>query len=245
MVAGIFAELEKPEPKNHFTIGIVDDVTHTSLPYDEEFSTEAEDGTRAVFFGLGGDGTVGANKNSVKIIDKGLEFYVVDGGRVAGEAGLAGRINTVLQTCFFALSRILPGDEAIEEIKKAIAKSYGKFGETVLQRNYAAVDGALAALHRVDVPAAVTAKTNGYQLVPDHAPDFVQRVTALMLGGKGDLLPVSALPVDGTFPTGTTRWEKRSIADQIPIWDPEICIDCAKCAMVCPHAAIRMKVYDP
>ncbi|MDH3261249.1 MAG: pyruvate:ferredoxin (flavodoxin) oxidoreductase [Acidimicrobiia bacterium] len=338
MVAGIFAELEKPEPKNHFTIGIVDDVTHTSLSYDEEFSTEAEGGTRAVFFGLGADGTVGANKNSVKIIgentplyaqghfvydskksgattvshlrfskqpihstyeiknanfvachqfnflekmdvlgvaepgatfllnshygsdevwnhltadaqqqiiNKDLEFYVVDGGKVAGEAGLAGRINTVLQTCFFALSGILPRDEAIEEIKKAIAKSYGKFGDTVLERNYAAVDGALAALHRVEVPAAVTAKTNGHKLIPDYAPDFVQRVTALMMEGKGDLLPVSALPVDGTFPTGTTRWEKRSIGDEIPIWDPEICIDCAKCAMVCPHAAIRMKVYDP
>ncbi len=338
MVAGIFAELETPEPKNHFTIGIVDDVTHTSLSYDEEFSTEAEGGTRAVFYGLGADGTVGANKNSVKIIgentplyaqghfvydskksgattvshlrfgkepirstyeiqnanfvachqfnflekmdvlaiaqpgatfllnshygpdevwdhlpagiqkqiiDKGLGFYVVDGDKVAGEAGLAGRINTVLQTCFFALSGILPRDEAIAEIKEAIAKSYGKFGETVLQRNYAAVDGALAALHEVEVPSRVTAAADGRQLIPDHAPDFVQRVTALMMEGKGDLLPVSALPVDGTFPTGTTRWEKRSIADEIPIWDPEICIDCAKCAMVCPHAAIRMKVYDP
>ncbi len=338
MVAGIFAELEKPEPKNHFTIGIVDDVTHTSLTYDEEFSTESETGTRAVFYGLGADGTVGANKNSVKIIGentplfaqghfvydskksgattvshlrfskepirstyeiksanfvachqfnflekmdvlavaepgatfllnshygpdeiwdhlpgeiqqqiiaKNLEFYIVDGGKVAGEAGLAGRINTVLQTCFFALSGILPRDEAIEEIKKAIAKSYGKFGDSVLQRNYAAVDGALAALHKVAVPATVTAKTNGHKLIPDHAPDFVQRVTALMMEGKGDLLPVSALPVDGTFPTGTTRWEKRSIAEEIPIWDPDICIDCAKCAMVCPHAAIRMKVYDP
>ena len=338
MVAGIFAELEKPEPKNHFTIGIVDDVTHTSLTYDEEFSTESETGTRAVFYGLGADGTVGANKNSVKIIgentplfaqghfvydskksgaitvshlrfgkepirstyeiksanfvachqfnflekmdvlekaqqgatfllnshygpeevwdhipagtqqqiiSKGLQFYVVDGGKVAGEAGLAGRINTVLQTCFFALSGILPRDEAIGEIKEAIAKSYGKFGDSVLQKNYAAVDGALAALHKVDVPAAVTAKTNGHKLIPDYAPDFVQRVTGLMMEGKGDLLPVSALPVDGTFPTGTTRWEKRSIAEEIPIWDPDICIDCAKCAMVCPHAAIRMKVYDP
>ncbi len=338
MVAGVFAELEKPEPKNHFTIGIVDDVTHTSLTYDEEFSTESETGTRAVFYGLGADGTVGANKNSVKIIGentplyaqghfvydskksgattvshlrfskepirstyeiksanfvachqfnflekmdvlavaepgatfllnshygpeeiwdhlpgeiqqqiiaKNLEFYIVDGGKVAGEAGLAGRINTVLQTCFFALSGILPRDEAIEEIKKAIAKSYGKFGDSVLQRNYAAVDGALAALHKVAVPATVTAKTNGHKLIPNHAPDFVQRVTALMMEGKGDLLPVSALPVDGTFPTGTTRWEKRSIAEEIPIWDPDICIDCAKCAMVCPHAAIRMKVYDP
>ncbi len=338
MVAGILAELEKPEPKNHFTIGIVDDLTHTSLSYDDGFSTESEGGTRAVFYGLGADGTVGANKNSVKIIgentplyaqghfvydskksgattvshlrfskepirstyeiqsanfvachqfnflekmnvlalaeegatfllnshygpgevwdqlpadiqrqiiDKRLEFYVVDGDKVAGEAGLAGRINTVLQTCFFALSGILPREEAIEAIKEAIAKTYGKFGETVLQRNYAAVDGALAALHRVEVPAAVTAKSNGHKLIPDYAPDFVQRVTAMMMEGKGNLLPVSALPVDGTFPTGTTRWEKRSIADQIPIWDPEICIDCAKCAMVCPHAAIRMKVYAP
>ena len=129
--------------------------------------------------------------------------------------------------------------------REAIAKSYGKFGDSVLQKNYAAVDGALAALHKVDVPVAVTAKTNGHKLIPEYAPDFVQRVTGLMMEGKGDLLPVSALPIDGTFPTGTTRWEKRSIAEEIPIWDPDICIDCAKCAMVCPHAAIRMKVYDP
>jgi pyruvate-ferredoxin/flavodoxin oxidoreductase len=338
MVAGVFAELEKEVPKNHFTIGIVDDVTHTSLPYDDEFSTEAEGGTRAVFFGLGADGTVGANKNSVKIIgentplyaqghfvydskksgattvshlrfgkdpirstyeiqsanfvachqfnflekmnvlevaepgatfllnshygpdevwehlsgdvqkqiiDKNLEFYVVDGTKVAGEAGLAGRINTVLQTCFFALAGILPRDEAIREIKEAIAKSYGKFGETVLQRNYAAVDGAIAALHQVEVPEQVTAEANGRKLIPDHAPDFVKRVTGMIMEGKGDLLPVSALPVDGTFPTDTTRWEKRAIAEEIPIWDPDICIDCAKCAIVCPHAAIRMKVFDP
>jgi len=180
-----------------------------------------------------------------QIIDKHLKFYVVDGYSVARDAGMPGRINTVLQTCFFALSGILPKDQAISEIKKAIEKTYGKFGESVLQKNYAAVDGALAELHEVSVPSTATSELHKLRLVPEEAPDFVQRVTALMLEGKGDLLPVSAMPVDGTFPTATTKWEKRNIAEMIPIWDPDICIDCAKCALVCPHAAIRMKVYDP
>ena len=338
MVAAIFAELDKESPKVHFTVGIVDDVTHLSLDVTEELNTEPDDVVRAVFFGLGADGTVGANKNSVKIIgentdlyaqghfvydskksgaitvshlrfgprpinstyeitkasfvachqfnflekmavlevadqgatfllnspysadevwdkvpletqqaiiDKNITFYVVDGVKVAREVGLGGRINTVLQTCFFNLAGILPPDQAIAEIKEAIQKSYGKFGQTVLDRNFAAVDASIAALEKVAVPAQASSMFVRPPSVPEAAPDFVQRVTAMMIAGKGNLLPVSAMPVDGTFPTGTTKFEKRSIAQDIPIWDPDICIDCAKCALVCPHAAIRMKVYDP
>ena len=338
MVAAVYAELAKAEPKVHFTVGIVDDVTHLSLNIDEDLNTEPDDVVRAVFFGLGADGTVGANKNSVKIIgentdlyaqghfvydskksgaitvshlrfgprpitstyeitranfvachqfnflekmavlevaqegatfllnspypadevwdkvpfetqkaiiDKNITFYVVDGVKVAKDVGLGGRINTVLQTCFFNLAGILPAEDAIREIKEAIEKSYGKFGQTVLDRNFAAVDAAVAALEKVEVPAAATSTSLRPPPVPEVAPDFVQRVTAMMIEGKGDLLPVSAMPVDGTFPTGTTQFEKRSIAQDIPIWDPDICIDCAKCALVCPHAAIRMKVFDP
>jgi pyruvate-ferredoxin/flavodoxin oxidoreductase len=338
MVAGIFEEMQSETPKNHFTVGIVDDVTGTSLAPVEGFDTEPEGRVKALFYGLGSDGTVGASKNSVKIIgtntpmyaqgyfvydsrkagsvtvshlrfgedqiqstylvdkanfvgchqfvflekmdvlehaaegatfllnspfgpdevwehipvevqrqiiDKHLKFYVVDGYSVARGAGMPGRINTVLQTCFFALSGILPREQAITEIKRAIDNTYGKFGESVLQKNYAAVDGALAALYPVELPAQATSEIHMRRPVPEEAPDFVQRVTALMLEGKGDLLPVSAMPVDGTFPTATTKWEKRNIAEEIPIWDPDICIDCAKCALVCPHAAIRMKVYDP
>ncbi|MGZ4150099.1 MAG: pyruvate:ferredoxin (flavodoxin) oxidoreductase, partial [Actinomycetota bacterium] len=337
MAKAVFDELTHEEPKAHFTVGIVDDVTGTSLPVDPTFDTEDPETVRAVFFGLGSDGTVSANKNSIKIIgdhtdmhtqgyfvydskksgaatvshlrfgpreirgsylvnsadfvachqferlekldvlgvarpggtfllnspygpeeiwdklpadvqqaivDKGLRFFVVDGYRVAEEAGLGTRINTVLQTCFFALTDILPIEEAVKAIKEAIVKSYGKRGETVLTRNFAAVDGALSALHEVTVPTAITGEPRP-PAVPPEAPDFVQRITAMMLEGSGDLLPVSALPVDGSFPTDTARWEKRSIAREIPIWDPAICIDCAKCALVCPHAAIRMKVFEP
>ncbi len=338
MAAAVFAELAAKEAKNHFTVGIVDDVSGTSLDVDDDFTTEPDDVVRAVFYGLGSDGTVGANKNSVKIIgentelhaqgyfvydsrkagavtvshlrfgprpipstylirqanfvachqfnflermdvlevaqpgatlllnspygpgevwdqlpaevqqqivDKGLRFYVIDAYRVARDAGLGGRVNTVLQTCFFALAGVLPQEDAIREIKEAISKTYEKFGQAVLDRNYAAVDRALDELHEVTVPEAVTSVVFRRPPVPDEAPDFVQRVTSMMLAGKGDLLPVSALPLDGTFPVGTTRWEKRSIAQEIPIWDETICIDCAKCAIVCPHAAIRMKVYPP
>ncbi|MGD2051837.1 MAG: pyruvate:ferredoxin (flavodoxin) oxidoreductase [Acidimicrobiia bacterium] len=180
-----------------------------------------------------------------QIIDKKIRFFVVDGDRVAADAGLGGRINTVLQTCFFALAEILPRDKAIEAIKEAIRKAYGKRGEVVLNRNFAAVDGAIAALHEVTVPAQVTSDTALRRPVPEEAPDFVQRITSMIIAGHGDLLPVSALPVDGTFPTATTQWEKRSIAHEIPIWDPDICIDCGRCALVCPHAAIRIKVYEP
>jgi pyruvate-ferredoxin/flavodoxin oxidoreductase len=338
MVLAVFDELLVAEPKRHFTVGIIDDVTHTSLTVDESRWSEPDDVVRAVFYGLGSDGTVGANKNSVKIIgdltprhaqgyfvydskksgsmtvshlrfgpssirsayliseadfvachhagfldhldvlrvarrgatfllntsqgpdtvwaslpvevqhqiiDKELEFWVVDGTRVASEAGLAGRINTVLQTCFFKLAGVLPVDEAIEAIKHAIAKSYGARGQAVLDRNFAAVDRAVEALARVDVPTEVTGARHVEAPVPPEAPEFVRRVTATMLRREGDLLPVSALPVDGTFSMATSQWEKRSIAAEIPIWDPDICIDCGRCALVCPHAAIRMKVLSP
>jgi pyruvate-ferredoxin/flavodoxin oxidoreductase len=337
MAKAVFDELAGERPRNHFTVGIIDDVTHTSLSVDPSFSTEGE-GVRAVFYGLGSDGTVGANKNSVKIvgeqtdlfaqgyfvydskksgsvtvshlrfgpnpirstylidrasfvgchqfslvqrmdvlklaepgarfllncpyahdevwdrlpvevqrsiIDKRLELWVIDAFGVAREAGLGARINTVMQPCFFALSGLMPKDEAIAAIKRSIQKTYGKRGEAVVARNYAAVDHALGALHRVEVPRAVTATVPRRPPVPPEAPGFVQRVTARMLAGEGDLLPVSALPVDGTFPTGTAKWEKRTLALEIPIWDPSICIDCGKCALVCPHTAIRMNVFQP
>ena len=338
MAKAVLDELDATEPKVHFTVGITDDVTGTSLPVDSDFDTEHEDTVRAVFYGLGSDGTVSANKNSIKIIGehtdlhsqgffvydskkagavtishlrfgpqpisstylvkraqfvachqferltqtdvlevaapgatfllnspygsdevwdqlpsevqeqivaKGLKFFVVDGYEVAKEAGMGTRINTVLQTCFFALTQILPIDEAVQAIKDAIVKTYGKRGETVLTRNFAAVDAALTATHEVAVPAGPATGAPRPPAVSPEAPDFVQKVTSLMLEGKGDLLPVSAMPIDGTFPTDTARWEKRSIAREIPIWDPAICIDCAKCALVCPHSAIRMKVLEP
>ena len=337
MAAAVFDEAARDQPKRRFTVGIVDDVTGHSLSVDESFETGYEPKLRAVFYGLGSDGTVGANKNSVKIvgentdlhaqgffvydsrksgattvshlrfdeapieatylisnanfvachqfeflekldvfalaergatfllnspfgaeevwkqlplevqqtiIDKQLRFFVVDGDEVATGAGLGRRINTVLQTCFFALADVLPVDQAVAEIKTAIAKTYAKFGDVVLERNYAAVDGALAGLAEVNVPGEAQSDLRMRKVVPDDVPDFVERVTAMMLAGNGDLLPVSALPVDGTFPTGTTEYEKRSIALEIPIFDPDICIDCAKCALVCPHAAIRMKVFE-
>ncbi len=338
MAAAVFAELAKDAPKNHFTVGIYDDVTHTSLVVDRSFPAESEDVVRAVFYGLGSDGTVGATRNSVKIIGentdkhaqgyfvldskkagavtvshlrfgprpirasylieqadlvacsqfhflerldvlalardgstflldspygpgevwahlpievqeeiitKRLRFFVVDAYNVAHSAGLGTRTNTVLQTCFFALSGVLPREEAIAAIKDAIKRTYGKRGEAVLRQNFEAVDAALAALHEVEVPATVSAEVHRLPPVPSEAPDFVQRVTAAMIAGQGDLLPVSALPIDGTFPVATAQWERRSIAHEIPVWDPSICIDCAKCAIVCPHSCIRMKVYDP
>ncbi len=338
MAKAALDELAKPQPKRHFTVGIVDDVTRLSLEVDDSFDTETRGVTRAVFYGLGADGTVGATKNSVKIIGentplhaqgyfvydskksgaitvshlrfgpepiestylirqadfvachqfefmqkldvlalarpgatfllnspygpgevwdklpreaqeqilaKKLKMYVVDALAVAKEAGLAGRINTVTQACFFAISGILPRDEAIEKIKYSIRKTYGKRGETVLNRNFAAVDQSLAALREVPVPARADSALRRRPVVPRAAPDFVQRVTAMMLDGKGDLLPVSALPVDGTFPTATSQWEKHSIAHEIPIWDAAVCTQCALCPLMCPHAAIRMNVYPP
>jgi pyruvate-ferredoxin/flavodoxin oxidoreductase len=337
MAKAVFDELAAERPRNHFTVGINDDVTHLSLTVDRSFATEGE-GVRAVFYGLGSDGTVSASKSSVKIIgsetdlfaqgyfvydskksgsltvshlrvgpqpirstylidratfvachqfsflervdvlrlaepgatfllnspygpeqvwghlpeevqrdviDKGLDLWVIDAYAVANEAGMGLRINTVMQPCFFLLSGVLPKEEALAAIKRSIEKSYGKRGEAVVSRNFAAVDLALAALHRVEVPKVVTATKRRRPTVPSAAPDFVQRVTARMLEGDGDLLPVSALPVDGTFPTDTARWEKRTIALEIPTWDPSICIDCGKCALVCPHAAIRMNVFEP
>jgi pyruvate-ferredoxin/flavodoxin oxidoreductase len=336
-VKAVFDELARDRPKNHFTVGIVDDVTHTSLALDPEFDIEPDEVVRAVFFGLGSDGTVGANKNSIKIIgeettnfaqgyfvydskkagavttshlrfgphpirstylikrasfvachqfgfldrydvldraaegavfllnspygpadvwdhlpkevqeqilEKHLQFYVIDAYRVAKDNGMGRRINTVMQTCFFAISGVLPREQAIARIKGAIEKTYGKRGKEVVARNFAAVDDTLAHLYRVTLPPRATATRVRPPIVPGEAPDFVRRVTAVMLANKGDLLPVSAFPVDGTWPTGTAKWEKRNIALEIPIWDPGVCIQCNKCAMVCPHATIRAKVYD-
>ena len=337
MVKAVFDELHKPYPKNHFTVGIKDDVTHTSLDYDPEFSTEAEGTVRALFYGLGADGTVGANKNSVKIIgeetenyaqgyfvydskksgaittshlrfgphpihssylitkanfvachqfsfleridmlkaaepgatfllnstygpdevwdhlprtvqqqilDKKLKFFVIDGYEVARQTGMGARINTIMQTCFFAISGVLPREEAISAIKHTIEKTYGKRGESVVRKNFAAVDAALDHLHPVPVPGKITALFDIRPPVPAAAPEFVQKVTAKIIDGTGDDLPVSSLPVDGTFPTATAQWEKRNIALEIPVWDEELCIQCGKCVLVCPHSVIRAKVFD-
>ncbi len=338
MVKAVFDELAKAQPKTHFTVGIEDDVTHLSLPVDESFDIESDDVVRAVFFGLGADGTVGANKNSIKIIgeetsnhaqgyfvydskksgamtishlrfgpqairapylikrasfvachqfvflekvdmlrfartgatfllnspfgkeevwdrlprevqkdiiDKKLKFYVIDGYKVAADAGMGQRVNTIMQTCFFAISGVLPREEAIAKIKETIQKTYGKKGDEVVKRNFAAVDMTLEHLYEVKVPDQVTATSNRPPTVAAEAPEFVKKVLAPMMIGEGDRLPVSAFPVDGTYPTATTQWEKRNIALEIPIWDPAVCIQCNKCAIVCPHAAIRSKVYDP
>jgi pyruvate-ferredoxin/flavodoxin oxidoreductase len=338
MIKAVFDELLKPSPKPVFTVGINDDVTGLSLDYDPEFEVVPPGMKQAVFFGLGSDGTVGANKNSIKIIGEGtdnyaqgyfvydskkagamtvshlrfgpapirstylirqaefvachrfdllhqinvldyvkpggifllnspgnsddawknlpreiqeqiilknLSFYAIDASTVARDCGMPGRINTIMQTCYFAISGVLPKDEAIAAIKYAIQKTYGKRGEAVVQRNYEAVDSTLANLIQVSYPDAPTSIHRLNPIVPENAPDFVKRVTALMLGGKGDLLPVSAFPVDGVWPTGTTQWEKRNIAEEIPVWETDICIQCNKCAIVCPHAAIRPKVFTP
>ncbi|GIV69151.1 pyruvate:ferredoxin (flavodoxin) oxidoreductase [Caldilinea sp.] len=338
MIKAIFDELRKDRPKNHFTIGIIDDVTHTSLDYDPTFSIEPKDVVRALFWGLGSDGTVGANKNSIKIIgeetdnyaqgyfvydskksgartvshlrfgprpirstyliqkanfigvhqfgflerydilsaaeegavllinapypvdevwdhlprvvqqqiiDRKLKVYVIDAYSVAAQQGMAGRINTVMQTCFFAISGVLPREEAIAKIKETIQKTYGKRGEAVVRRNFAAVDATLANLFELKVPDKVTSTIELPPPVPEEAPAFVQEVLGKMIKGEGDLLPVSALPVDGTYPTGTTKWEKRNIALEVPVWDPDVCIQCGKCVYVCPHAVIRAKLVEP
>ncbi|MGA2809527.1 MAG: pyruvate:ferredoxin (flavodoxin) oxidoreductase [Terracidiphilus sp.] len=338
MVKGIYDELAKPQPKNHFTIGIDDDVSHTSLTYDPTFSTEDPKTVRALFYGLGSDGTVGANKNSIKIIGsetpnfaqgyfvydskksgsmttshlrfgpnpirssylitrasfvachnfsflekmdiveaampgavfllnsiypasevwnyipkttqqeilrKKIEFYVIDGYKVARDAGMGSRINTIMQTCFFAISGVLPKDEAIEQIKKSIKKTYGKRGEAVVAKNFAAVDAALAHLEKVTLPTEATSEFDIVGAISDKAPKFVHDILGQIAGGKGDLLPVSAIPAGGAFPTGTAQYEKRNIAQFIPVWDKDLCIQCGKCAMVCPHAVIRAKVYSP
>ncbi len=338
MIKGIFDEMAKEKPKNHFTVGIIDDVTYTNIDYDPDFSIEPDDVTRAVFWGLGSDGTVSANKNSIKIIgeetpyyaqgyfvydskkagarttshlrfgprpikstyliqkanfvavhqfnfldrydvildmaepgatfllnapygpdevwdqlprevqqqiiDKQLKFYVIDAYKLAKEVGLGVRINTIMQTCFFAISGILPKDEAIARIKDAIRKTYGKKGEEVVRQNFAAVDAALANLHEVKYPNQVTSSRTRPPVVPPEAPEFVQKVTAPMIALHGDELPVSAMPADGTWPSGTTQWEKRNLSLEIPIWEPDLCIQCGKCVLVCPHAVIRAKVVD-
>ena len=337
MGKAVFDELKKSKPKNHFTVGINDDVMHTSLAYDAAFTTEKDDVVRAMFYGLGADGTVGANKNSIKIIGedtsnyaqgyfvydskksgtttvshlrfgprpirssylidkanfvgchqwlflekynvlqelveggtfllnsqysadevwsklpritqeeiirKKLNFYIIDGYAVAQKTGMGGRVNTIMQTCFFAISGVLPKDEAIAAIKRSIKKTYGKKGEDIVKMNFDAVDHTLANLFKVKVPAKVDSTLELPPVVSDKAPDFVKTVLAKIIAGFGNDLPVSAMPVDGTFPTGTAAWEKRNIALEIPVWDEKICIQCGKCALVCPHASIRIKVYD-
>jgi len=339
MVKAALDELSKPEPKNHFTVGINDDVSHTSLEVDSSFMIEPEETVRCVFFGLGADGTVGANKNSIKIIGeetdnfaqgyfyydskksgtvtmshlrfgsqpirapylielnqatfvachqfnflervdmlkyakaggtfllnslygpdevwdhlpvevqkdiigKKLKFYVINGYEVAEKTGMGGRMNTIMQTAFFAISGILPREAAIAEIKHSIEKTYGKRGEAVVKKNFDAVDGTLENLYEVKVPAEITSKTTRRLPVPNEAPEFVRNVLGEIIGANGDNIPVSAFPVDGTFPLGTTQWEKRNIALEIPVWDESLCIQCGKCVMVCPHAVIRHKVYD-
>ncbi len=355
MIKGIFDEMKKEHPKNHFTIGIHDDVTHTSLTYDPTFSTEEAETVRAIFYGLGADGTVSANRNSIKIIgehtdyyaqgyfvydskkagsmtishlrfgphpirssylitranfvachqfsflerlnvlkvaepgaifllnspygpdtvwdhlprtiqqeilQKRLRFFVIDAYRIAREVGLGGRINTIMQACFFALMTgevahsssgnhggylrgALSLERALEAMREAIRATYGKRGDPIVRKNLAAVDRALENLHEVRVPERVTSAYDLRPPVPPEAPDFVRTVTAWMLAGEGDELPVSAFPPDGTYPSGTTRWEKRNIAAEIPVWDESLCIQCGKCVLVCPHSVIRAKIYDP
>jgi pyruvate-ferredoxin/flavodoxin oxidoreductase len=338
MVKAVYDELARSEPKSHFTIGINDDVSHTSLDFDPSFDIEAPETVRCVFWGLGADGTVGANKNSIKIIgeetdyyaqgyfvydskksggstvshlrfgpkpirapylisqaqfvachqftflerfdvlkyampggvfllnslagpdevwdtmpretqqailDKKLRFFVINAYEVAEATGMGTRINTIMQTCFFAISGVLPRDEAIYQIKKSIEKTYGKRGEAVVQKNFEAVDQTLAHLHEAKVPGAVTSTLTRRPAVPEQAPEYVKDVLGRIIALEGDSLPVSAFPVDGTFPTGTTQWEKRNIALEIPEWVPDLCIMCGKCVFVCPHAVIRAKVYEP
>ena len=340
MVKAVFTEMEKSEPKNHFTVGINDDVTHSSLEFDKKFHIADPKTVRCVFFGLGADGTVGANKNSIKIIGedtdnyaqgyfyydskksgsitishlrfgpkpirapyligdddanfvachqfsfleridilkyaapggvfllnsiygpeevwahlprevqsdlitKHLKFYTIDAYEVAEKTGMGGRLNTIMQTCFFAISGVLPREEAIKQIKKSIYKTYGKRGEAVVQKNYDAVDASLAYLHEVKVPAEVTSDFSRRAPISAEAPKFIADVLGPIVAYEGDSLPVSAMPIDGTFPSASARWEKRNIGLEIPVWESDICIQCGKCSFVCPHAVIRMKVYDP
>ena len=335
MVKAVYDELGRPKPKAHFTVGIEDDVTHLSLAVDADFRIDSDEVKRSVFFGLGADGTVGANKNSIKIIaentaffgqgyfvydskksgaitishlrfsrdpiqsaylideadfvachhfsfldkydvlryaapkatfllnspygkdqvwdrlprsvqqeilDKRIDLYVIDARRVAHETGMGQRINTIMQTCYFALAKVLPRDEAIAQIKHSIEKTYGRKSEALVEKNFAAVDQTLAHLEHVAIPGHVTSTRELKAMVPDHAPDFVKNVTAMMLANKGDLLPVSAFPPDGTWPLGTAQYEKRNIGEDIPAWESSLCIQCNKCTLVCPHAAIRVKL---
>jgi pyruvate-ferredoxin/flavodoxin oxidoreductase len=337
MIKAVFENLSRPSPKNHFTVGIEDDLSHTSLDVDSNFSTERDDVMRAQFFGLGSDGTVGANKESIKIIgentdyfaqgyfvydskksgamtishlrfgprpikstylitkanflachhsfllencdvlkdlalggtfllntplgpdcvwgrlpenvqrrliDQHAKFFVIDGNKVAHDAGLGGRINTVMQTCFFAISGVLPAKDAIEAIKNSIRKTYAKKGDEIVEMNLRAVDETLAHLCEVKLPNAVVPVACSLNGELKRAPEFVRDVLGEIMAGRGDRLPVSALPNDGTYPTGTARWERRNLASEVPVWDPKICIQCGKCVMVCPHAVIRSKVYE-
>ena len=337
MVKAVFDEMAKPKPKNHFTVGINDDVMHTSLDVDPHFVIESDKVVRAMFFGLGADGTVGANKNSIKIIgddpeffaqgyfvydskksgsqtvshlrfgpepiqspylvqsanfigvhqfnflDRGdvltraapgavvllntsphepeeawdriprpvqeeiiakkVELYGINAEKVARDNGMGSRINTIMQTCFFAISKVLPRDKAIEKIKYSIKKSYARKGEEVVRKNFVAVDNTLVNLKQIPVPAQATGTRQLPPTVPSNAPEFVRNVTAMMMAGRGDELPVSALPIDGTYPSATTQWEKRNISNFVPIWEPDICIQCGNCSMVCPHGVIRSKFY--
>ena len=338
MVKAVFDNLAQAKPKNHFTVGINDDVSSTSLAYDANFSVEPETVTRALFYGLGSDGTVGANKNSIKIIGestdnyaqgyfvydskksgsitishlrfgphpihstylitqanfiavhhasflerfdvladakvggvfllntpyssteiwghlprpvqeeiiaKQLKFYVIDGSKVARDSGMPGRINTVMQVCFFGISGVLPKNEAIAAIKHSIEKTYGKKGGEIVAMNLAAVDRTLENLFEVAIPTLATSRVELNPPVVAGAPVFVQDVLGAMIAGRGNNLAVSQLPIDGTYPTGTAQYEKRNLAEEIPVWDSQICIQCGKCAMVCPHAVIRIKTYDP
>ena len=337
MVKAVYDELDKAQPKNGFTVGINDDVSHTSLACDPDFAIEPDEVVRALFYGLGADGTVGANKNTIKIIgedpafhaqgyfvydskksgsqtishlrfgpepirssylvqsanfigchqfnflertnvlekaaegaifllnspyaadevwdhlprviqqtiiERKLEFHIIDAYTVARDSGMGNRINTVMQTCFFALSGVMPKEAAIAKIKTAIQKTYGKKGEEVVRRNFEAVDNTLAQLHQVTVPGEVNSSRALLAAVPPQAPAFVREVTAMMIAGKGDELPVSAMPVDGTFPTATSRWESRDISMYAPAWEPDICIQCGNCSFVCPHSVIRAKFYN-
>jgi pyruvate-ferredoxin/flavodoxin oxidoreductase len=337
MIKAVYDNLAQEHPKNHFTIGINDDLTHSSLFYDDTFSTEPESVIRAMFYGLGSDGTVGANKNSIKIIgentdnfaqgyfvydskksgaitvshlrfgpqpirstylitranfiachqptflerydmlaslidggtfllntpyskeeiwdklprtvqqqliEKRARFFTINATKVSRESGMGNRINTVMQVCFFALSGVLPKDEAIAAIKYSIQKSYGNKGEEIVARNLKAVDDALAHLYEVHVPQEITSLIDMPPAVSPDAPTFVREVLGAMIGGCGDALPVSALPCDGTYPTATAKWEKRNLAFEIPVWETDVCIQCGKCAMVCPHSVIRIKAYD-
>jgi pyruvate-ferredoxin/flavodoxin oxidoreductase len=337
MIKGVFDNLSQKKPKNHFTVGIDDDVTNTSIDYDPSFSTESEETYRAMFYGLGADGTVGANKNSIKIIaeetennaqgyfvydskkagavtishlrfgkkpirssyliskanflachnfsflekynmlknledggiflltsmhgkdtiwenipprvqkqiiDKKLKFYVIDAVKIAGDVGLGERINVIMQTAFFKISKVIDEKMALDAIKKAIKKTYGKKGEKVVEMNIKAVDMAIGKIEEVSVPDKLTGKVEEEQIVPADAPDFVKNTTSKLMKAEGDTVKVSEMPVDGTWPTGTTQYEKRNIALNIPVWNQETCIQCGKCTMVCPHAVIRAKMYE-
>ncbi len=336
MVKAVFDELKKQHPKNNFTVGINDDVTHLSLAYDPLYKLDESEWRQGLFFGLGADGTVGANKNTIKIIgentplyaqgyfvydskksgartvshlrfgpkpirapyliskadfiachqfnftekvemlefasegatfllnspypkdevwdkltgqvqktiiEKKLKFYVIDATTVARDTGMSGRINTIMQTCYFALSGVLPREDAIKQIKKAIEKTYFKKGQKVIDLNFIAVDATLANMYEVDYPAKASAADHNLLTVPGKAPDFVKNVTAVMMADHGDQLPVSMLPIDGTYPSGTTQWEKRNVSDIVALWEPDLCIQCGNCAYVCPHSVIRAKFY--